>query len=95
LEASGPGADRYTVLAETIFLGAPALRVTGNRIVVSGPSGREPLVGLKLSLEEIKTQPAPFSIQQTRRPEPSTSAPRPDARIRVFRSRQGAMKTPG
>ncbi|MGY4478120.1 hypothetical protein [Bradyrhizobium sp. USDA 3364] len=98
LEATGPSADRYTISAETIFLGAPALRVTGNRIVVSGPSGREPLVGLKLNLEERRVQAAPLAPQQPRRPEPVNPAPRPEGprlegRVRVFRSRQSAVKT--
>ncbi|MCP1834432.1 hypothetical protein J2R76_002769 [Bradyrhizobium sp. USDA 4532] len=100
LEASGPGADRFSIAAETIFLGAPTLRVTGNRIVVSGPSGREPLVGLKLNLEERRVQAAPLAPQQPRRVEPATpmphqDGPRLEGRVRVFRSRQGAVKTAG
>ncbi|WP_076862278.1 hypothetical protein [Bradyrhizobium mercantei] len=100
LEATGPSVDRYTISAETIFLGAPALRVTGNRIVVSGPSGREPLVGLKLNLEERRVQAAPLAPQQPRRAEPINPAPRVDGprlegRVRVFRSRQSAVKTAG
>lgn len=95
LEASGAGADRYSISAETIFLGAPAVRVTGNRIVVSGPSGREPLVGLKFNLEERNLQPMPFTVEQPRRIEASPPAPSAKGRVRVFRSRQGAMKTAG
>ncbi|WP_375780002.1 hypothetical protein ACE103_14720 [Bradyrhizobium sp. ma5] len=100
LEATGPGADRYAIAAETIFLGAPALRVTGNRIVVSGPSGREPLVGLKLSLEEHRVQAAPLAPRQPMRVEPTPAMPRQEAprlegRVRVFRSRQNAVKTAG
>ncbi|GKQ49957.1 hypothetical protein [Bradyrhizobium sp. Ce-3] len=102
LEASGPSADRYAISAETIFLGAPALRVTGNRIVVSGPSGREPLVGLKLNLEERRVQAAPLAPQQPRRaepvpvnPAPRLDGPRLEGRVRVFRSRQSAVKTAG
>ncbi|PDT79662.1 hypothetical protein CO675_04150 [Bradyrhizobium sp. C9] len=100
LEATGPGADRYAIAAETIFLGAPALRVTGNRIEVSGPSGREPLVGLKLSLEEHRVQAAPLAPRQPTRAEPTPviprqEAPRLDGRVRVFRSRQNAVKTAG
>jgi len=95
LEASGPGLDRYAISAETIFLAAPALRVTVNRIVVSGPSGREPLVGLKLNIEELRTQPTPLAPLQPRRAEAVAPAPRSEGRVRVFRSRQGAAKTIG
>ncbi|WP_229196118.1 hypothetical protein [Bradyrhizobium acaciae] len=100
LEATGPSVDRYLISAETIFLGAPALRVTGNRIVVSGPSGREPLVGLKLNLEERRVQAAPLAPQQPRRAEPVNPAPRLggarlEGRVRVFRSRHSAVKTTG
>ncbi|MGY4161494.1 hypothetical protein ACVINW_007336 [Bradyrhizobium sp. USDA 4461] len=100
LEAAGPSVDRYIISAETIFLGAPALRATGNRIVVSGPSGREPLVGFKLNLEERRVQAAPLAPQQPRRVEPIDPAPRQDGprlegRVRVFRSRQSAVKTAG
>ena len=95
LEASGPGADRYAISAETIFLGAPALRVTGNRIVVSGPSGREPLVGLKLNLEEHRAQSAPLAPMQPRQTEPANAFPRLEGRVRVFRSRQSAVKAAG
>nr|QIG99804.1 hypothetical protein G6P99_45715 [Bradyrhizobium sp. 6(2017)] len=95
LEATGPGVDRYAISAETIFLGAPALRVSGNRIVVSGPSGREPLVGLKLNLEERRVQAAPLAPQQPRRVEPVDQIPRLEGRVRVFRSRQSAAKTAG
>ncbi|UGY13138.1 hypothetical protein [Bradyrhizobium septentrionale] len=95
LEATGPGVDRYAISAETIFLGAPALRVSGNRIVVSGPSGREPLVGLKLNLEERRVQAAPLAPQQPRRVEPVNQIPRLEGRVRVFRSRQSAAKTAG
>jgi hypothetical protein len=95
LEATGLGVDRYAISAETIFLGAPALRVSGNRIVVSGPSGREPLVGLKLNLEERRVQAAPLAPQQPRRVEPVNQIPRLEGRVRVFRSRQSAVKSTG
>jgi hypothetical protein len=53
LELSGQEASRYQFAVEALFLGSPITRVTGQRVVVSGPTGREPLVGLLVSLEEI------------------------------------------
>ena len=50
LEISGAAAANYQLTAETIFLGSPTTRTTGKRIVVYGPTGREPLVGLRVNL---------------------------------------------
>ena len=53
MQVTGRGAANFQFAAEAIFLGSPAMRVTGKRIVASGPTGREPLVGLRLSLENV------------------------------------------
>ena len=87
LEISGPGANLYDVSAEAIFLGAPALRVSGSRITLSGPTGREPLVGIKLTVEHAVAQNGP----QAARPAVA-QPPRSGGRVRVFRSRQGGVK---
>src|ERR1700678_896166 len=47
LELSGPDAPLYQISAEALFLGSPVMRESGERVVVSGPTGREPLVGLR------------------------------------------------
>jgi len=80
LEMSGPAASGYQFSAEAVFLGYPSMRVSGKRIVLAGPTGREPLVGFRLRLEDmsVKSRPAPTPIQPAR---PSAS------RVRVFRSR--------
>jgi hypothetical protein len=81
LELSGAGAADFQVSAEAIFLGAPATRVTGKRIVTSGPTGREPLVGLRLNFETLREaahSQAAASIGKAKRSE---------GRVRVFRSR--------
>jgi hypothetical protein len=81
LELSGTGTADYQLSAEAIFLGAPATRITGKRIIASGPTGREPLVGLKLNLESVREAPHPQVV-------PSVSkAKRSEGRVRVFRSR--------
>lgn len=81
LEMSGPGASNVKFTAEAIFLGAPAMRMTGTRVTASGPTGREPLVGLRLGVE-------PASAAVKPQPRPSASMPaRPSNRVRVFRSR--------
>jgi hypothetical protein len=67
--------------AEAIFLSAPSLRAIGRRVVLSGPTGREPLVGLRVSVERIASIVAPDQIA---RPAP---APATSGRVRVFRSK--------
>jgi hypothetical protein len=67
--------------AEAIFLSAPSLRAIGRRVVLSGPTGREPLVGLRVSVERIASIVAP---DQSARPAP---APATSGRVRVFRSK--------
>jgi hypothetical protein len=81
LELSGEGARNFQFSVEAIFLGSPALRMRGRRIELSGPTGREPLVGLKVAVEDAGS---------TVRPHPLTSEPRSgraSSGVRVFRSR--------
>ena len=79
LELSGPAAVNFQFSAEAIFLGSPALSMTGNRIVLSGPTGREPLVGLRLGVEEVAAVASKDSPRSKRAPS--------ESRVRVFRNR--------
>jgi hypothetical protein len=98
-EVFGPAAFGYAITAEALFLGSPQMRVTGQRVVVSGPTGREPLVGLKLEIAAQKAalQPvvpvASAGIAGTAcsRPasEPEGMERSNKGRVRVFRSRAG------
>jgi hypothetical protein len=82
LEVSGPGASDFQFSVEAIFLGSPAMRITGKRVAASGPTGREPLVGLRIGLESVR--PAARS-----KAKPATNkSERSAGRVRVFRSRQ-------
>ena len=81
LELSGPGATNFQFSGEAIFLGSPAARMTGKRVVVSGPTGREPLVGLRLGVEKVAVAVRPPKSAPTSKPRQSES------RVRVFRSR--------
>jgi len=53
-EISGPGASRYKMNSSALFLGSPLMRMSGQRIVLAGPTGREPLVGLQMSIVEAE-----------------------------------------
>jgi len=79
LELSGPGASRYQLAAEAVFLGSPRLRAAGKRVVLSGPTGREPLVGFRLRMDEVNV-PAQ-SVTAAARSGISSG------RVRVFHSR--------
>jgi hypothetical protein len=84
IELAGQGASGYQLVVEAAFLGAPLSRKLGNRISMSGPTGREPLVGLRLRLDEIKTPV---------HPEPETGPmvkAQSSGRVRIFRSRAGS-----
>jgi hypothetical protein len=80
LEMAGPAAARYQFAAEMIFLGSPMQRMAGGRIAGSGPTGREPLVGLRLTVEDRERPTDHLSVATLIQP------PRPMERVRVFRS---------
>ena len=80
MELSGPGAINYQLVAEAIFLGSPTIRSTGKRVLLSGPTGREPLVGLRLSVQEV-------NVERPSEPRLTPILPaRASSRVRVFRS---------
>jgi hypothetical protein len=93
LELSGVPSDPYQIAADAIFLNSPTMRVIGKRVVLSGPTGREPLVGLRLRLERIETESAAAPTKSDRAtqrdvsPSKSGAKPASSGRVRVFRSR--------
>jgi hypothetical protein len=86
------GREDLEFVAEAVFLNSPTLRAVGKRVVLSGPSGREPLVGLRITLEPIgaavvaetasPASPSPAATAPQAVPRPASSG-----RVRVFRSR--------
>jgi len=101
-EVFGPAASGYEITADALFLGSPQMRVTGPRVVISGPTGREPLVGLRMQISapQKATSPALAPAAPASQPVVAASpAAGPDAdgmersnkgRVRVFRSRTAA-----
>jgi hypothetical protein len=77
LEMFGAAASSFRLVSEAAFLGAPIARTSGKQIEMSGPTGREPLVGFRLRLDEINIPLQPVL----------TPTPRSQGRVRVFRSR--------
>ena len=84
LEMSGN--DELQFAAEAIFLSAPTLRATGRRLVLSGPTSREPLVGLRVTVERV----ADFSIHEEVSLPTAPQNALGSGRVRVFRSKQNA-----
>jgi len=80
LEMSGPDAANAQFTVEALFLGSPVMSASGKVIVLSGPTGREPLVGLRVGLQPDGTNAQPEPARSV------TELVRP-ARVRVFRSR--------
>jgi hypothetical protein len=83
LEMLGDSASDFQFVAEALFLSAPTLRAVGQRVVLSGPTGREPLVGLRVTVQSTEIEdPAPPAAAPAVRKTPSSTG-----RVRVFRSR--------
>jgi len=87
LEISGPGAANFQLAVDAIFLGAPIRRIVGQRAVLSGPTGREPLVGLRVNLESLNRSDQPKTKSPVDKA-PLAKPKRPASRVRVFRSRE-------
>ncbi len=106
-ELSGPAATNYQFIVEGIFLGSPRNFQSGTRVVLAGPTGREPLVGLRVGLEQAAAVPVPKPTQQYAVTAPPTehapatelASSKPSSRVRVFRSparqRAAAMEPKG
>jgi hypothetical protein len=80
IELSGPAAVGYELAVDAVFLGSQATSARGQKIVLAGPTGREPLVGIRLRIEQI-VEPSELKSAPVR-----TSKPQPSGRVRVFRS---------
>lgn len=87
MQLSGANAADYQFAVEALFLGSPVMRMSGQRIVLSGPTGREPLVGLKVAIVAAgQEQSGPRAEREVEASQPSPAA-RSSGRVRVFRSR--------
>jgi hypothetical protein len=75
------GTDELEFVAEAGFLNAPTLRAVGKRVVLSGPTNREPLVGIRIGIERIAA-PEQVVAAPAKPRKPAGSG-----RVRVFRSR--------
>lgn len=84
IELTGPAAADFRLAGEAAFLGAPLTRVTGKLVAISGPTGREPLVGFRLRLDHVG---APLQPEL-----PPVARSSSSSRVRVFRPRAAQNK---
>ncbi|MEY9278841.1 hypothetical protein [Bradyrhizobium yuanmingense] len=78
LEISDEG---FGFVAEATFLNAPTLRAVGKRVVLSGPTSREPLVGIRIGVNRIA------AADNVMIPAKPARKPVGSGRVRVFCSR--------
>ncbi len=77
------GTDELEFVAEAGFLNAPTLRAVGKRVVLSGPTNREPLVGIRIGIERVATAEQVVTPAKPRKPAGSARVrglPQPAAR---------------
>lgn len=101
LALMGSAADGYTLECEALFLGTQVVRRSGTIIDLSGPTGLEPLVGLRLFVKGplengISAAPLDRQLPQARvdgftgreHKEPALPKVGSSGRVRVFRTSQ-------
>lgn len=99
LSLAGERAEDFVLRSEALFLGSVVQTKRGRSISLRGPSGREPLVGLRLSIDGVSTGDAAqavsvASIQELPKSRSNWSA---GGRVRVFRGlkqREGTSPNP-
>jgi hypothetical protein len=86
-EISGNAAAGQQLVVDSIFLGSPQMRGVGQRVDIGGPTGREPLVGLRVRIDPVD-RPIAVGATSASRSQPSAPAPQPD--VQPTRLRQSA-----
>ena len=81
LELVGEEASNFELVADAVFLGSPEKRSTGQKVVLAGPTGREPLVGIRIGIEPVARTDVRKLTVEGRPPKKQQSS-----RVKVFRS---------
>jgi hypothetical protein len=86
-ELKGPAAETSELVVEALFEGATPVRAEGRNIRLTGPSGQEALLGLRLDLVEISMQDETSRVtSDSGMRAAETESKRASSRVRVFRS---------
>lgn len=81
LELAGEEASNFELVVDAVFLGSPEKHSTGQKVVLAGPTGREPLVGIRIGIEPVVQTDLRKSTVEARPPKKQQSS-----RVKVFRS---------
>jgi hypothetical protein len=65
-ELSGPVAKTHRLVVESLFLSGTPRRHAGDVVKISGPTGQEPLVGIRMLIEKLNVLPAAPEATQRR-----------------------------
>ncbi len=93
----GPRADDFTLTCEALFLGSSLYSQQGGSIDVCGPTGLEPLVGLRLSLNSVAESLSPGYSENARTGTvsvPDAPARMPELPVNVQNGRVRVFRTP-
>ena len=90
LELTGRTDVQFVV--EALFLNSPILKMKGTRVVLAGPTGREPMIGLRINMETLAAADPGLAAPSSAPKQPSTATQSPrktgtTSRVKVFRSR--------
>jgi hypothetical protein len=84
------GSPEQQIAAEALFLGSPAMRTSGQRVQLAGPTRQEPLVGLRLVMAQAApayARPEPAGFRSEPEPPAEHSGAAATGRVRVFRGK--------
>jgi hypothetical protein len=86
-ELGGPAAENNELVIEALFQGATPIRAEGRNIRLTGPTGQEALLGLRVELADVSAQDE-ISAVTSASPARAASgeSKRTGGRVRVFRS---------
>jgi hypothetical protein len=97
---AGPEADQYSLRCEALFLGAAIVVRSGPRVELMGPTGQEPLVGLRISLEyrpetgDLDLPALPLRAAETAVIAPEQRPAVAAGHVRVFRASRAKVSMP-
>ena len=94
----GPASDELSLVCDAMFLGQPMISISGKSCILSGATGRDPLVGLRVSVVSAADHAARRTLEFLRSKtaeainpplQPALSQAEKPSRVRIFRTTRG------